>query len=552
MIQTDNFKMQLLELPLDCFRYMMTLIAREFDFHEHVNEFLRLRLTCRTLDAEVLHALQTPAFFQYKRKIRTSQTAAFFKQPSVSVPSSKERVPLPSSYLDFFASYLNVRPHLQDPWNSNISSVVNHVVDALLSADGLDMNDEKRKTIMRDLCRHVFEMRHWKTNLHSFSELLFPSSHINFSNATDSLDFNELLANVVLGRRTSLADQDISALMARKSIILGTLLQACIKSGQVVLVTSLLDTGVDVNDVSLEVLETAVESDKEEMLQLIFSPKYNLSRSVHLTSRIKKAIQTAVKNDRTEAMLYLSRTCDMSAIPKEIAFAFGHACCHNNFCIATVLLDELKAMGSSLEEEQYQWILPQVVFYGHQNMVRFLLDQGVQYKANMLMLSAASSGDLPMARFLLRECEMNFSAATWCEVLAEAIAHATPHHFAFAEAVLSDPSLFEKQTLSVESLFQDRSCNYGELFTQACYFGNELIVRKIAEGGANLDHLEGYMPPVMTAQCYGQSALVDVLIELGAKPIDPMETEYRAQFETGQFPTPQRKKPVTVDRSYWW
>jgi len=41
--------MHLLEVPLDCFRYLLAFIARDFDYHEIVHEFIRLRLTNRML-----------------------------------------------------------------------------------------------------------------------------------------------------------------------------------------------------------------------------------------------------------------------------------------------------------------------------------------------------------------------------------------------------------------------------------------------------------------------------------------------------------------------
>jgi hypothetical protein len=47
--QICALKSYLLDMPLDCFQYLMRFIARDFDYHETVNEFLRLRLTNRVL-----------------------------------------------------------------------------------------------------------------------------------------------------------------------------------------------------------------------------------------------------------------------------------------------------------------------------------------------------------------------------------------------------------------------------------------------------------------------------------------------------------------------
>lgn len=40
--------MQLLDLPLDCFQYLMVFIARDLDYEERVKEFIQLRKISRT------------------------------------------------------------------------------------------------------------------------------------------------------------------------------------------------------------------------------------------------------------------------------------------------------------------------------------------------------------------------------------------------------------------------------------------------------------------------------------------------------------------------
>lgn len=106
--------------------------------------------------------------------------------------------------------------------------MLNHVVDALLSADELDVNDGIRATVLRNLCYCIFEMKQQKADLGCFTDSLFPQPQSKYANESESLGFNVLLA-------------------------------------------SFLDRGVDANDESLAILETAVASDNLEMLHLLMT-----------------------------------------------------------------------------------------------------------------------------------------------------------------------------------------------------------------------------------------------------------------------------------------
>ena len=546
--------MQRLDLPLDWFRYMLALIARDFDIHEHVHEFLRLRLVNRMLATEVLRTLQRPAFCQYKRKVRTLEPGPFFKQCTTSnCQSGKASVPMSSGYLDFYASFLLLRPHAQEPWNANISSLLNYVVDTLLLADGLEKNDETRVTVMRRLCHQVFEMKQWKAaqGAGCFTDSLFPRPPSKYAGESESPDFNVLLANVLLGWRANLAEQDIPKLMARKSIVFGTLLQVSIMSGNVEQVTSLLDTGVDVNDESLAILETAVTSDNPKMLDLI------LSRSVPPPARIERAIYRAVRTDKTEAVLFLARKCDVSTTTKEILFAFGWACAHNNPVMARALFDDLDAVKAyCASEDKLDWVLPTVIFFGHENMVRFLLDRGFVCEGTKMMYAAACGGRISMARYLLRECNISLTAKQWCKVLSEAVSHATPRYNAFAEAILTDPDIFSTQSETASSIFQGPPSDYAELLVEACKYGNTLVVRKMSEAGADLncDYTSTSVtgPPVLIAHSHGHTAVADLLVEMGVKPVDPLQSKFKERFESGELPRFEKKKQVSSDDCYWW
>ncbi|KAF2688911.1 hypothetical protein K458DRAFT_154651 [Lentithecium fluviatile CBS 122367] len=222
--------------------------------------------------------------------------------------ATRRTLPLTWSYVDFIASFIFIRPFLQDPWNANISSFLNHIIDELLRDGGLDINHPSREDLLHMLCHHVFEMNHWKRNTWWFTKTLNLGS--DFSRQTETSKFNVTLASVLLGRRTTIRDIDVPALVQRKSIVLGTLLEACVKSGQVDLVTSMLDIGVDLDEDFHSALEMAAECPNADMLGTMFTPKYVFACS---GPRMKDCIKQAIENDRTKTTLYLLRKSNGSA-----------------------------------------------------------------------------------------------------------------------------------------------------------------------------------------------------------------------------------------------
>lgn len=112
------------------------------------------------------------------------------------------------------------------------------------------------------------------------------------------------------------------------------------------------------------------------------------------------------------------------------------------------------------------------------------------------------------------------------------------------EAVLTDPIVFEKQSVSAESIFQGPSTDYEELLIRACRHGNTFVVRKTAEAGAEVNHGESiiWIPPILAVQITGQTAVADLLVEMGATPIDPLESEFRDMLQSGIFAETTRGK----------
>ncbi|KAL8818391.1 MAG: hypothetical protein Q9223_002967 [Gallowayella weberi] len=79
----------------------------------------------------------------------------------------------------------------------------------------------------------------------------------------------------------------------------------------------------------------------------------------------------------------------------------------------------------------------------------------------------------------------------------------------------------------------------------AAQWGHEEIVRLLVELGVNADGCQD--PPILRAMLFDQQHIIKVLIELGAKAIDPLQTRYASRFKGGYLP----RKGIATTCSQW-
>jgi len=156
--------------------------------------------------------------------------------------------PLPRhDWSSFTAAYLVNRPHQQEPWNSNISALLNSVVDEVLDLDGLQPSesDSERYNHLTVLCRkfkrpYIFPGDRPLLKRHGIIPWLFPDTP---SITTRSIDFYVVLALIFL-RKTDLARQRLSEWSPydfnKADDIFGSASEAAGRSGQDDLRSSLL------------------------------------------------------------------------------------------------------------------------------------------------------------------------------------------------------------------------------------------------------------------------------------------------------------------------
>jgi hypothetical protein len=413
-----------------------------------------------------------------------------------------------------------------------------------------------------------------------------PNPYVELPEETGTLEFNVLLASLLLGRRERLAGQDVRELMNRKSCVFGTLLEASIQGGHIDLAGSLLDFGVDLNDGSHRAVEAAVECENPEMLRLILSPKYNVRDA---GGTFQQYMLRSIQHGRTEAAVFLVSRCVNPALLNDpvlldssmdltparnwdallVAIAargwIVEAASCNNFVLATAFIDSVPR-ALSMETRGISPLCC-AIFHGHQQMVRFLLDRGLTCRPEEMLLAAFCSGDLPMVRFLLDNYISEVIESYWPRLLTVAVQHGTPRHNALIEAMFSDTSLLKNHGMSAQSFIYDHeklnlSYYYYVLFRHACGYGNEFVVRKIAEAGVPLDKFHTFATqsddpvmvpdgPVLLALMTGQNRVANLLVEMGASPIDPMETPFAESFKKGRYPkvlVRRQRNPVYIKR----
>jgi hypothetical protein len=101
----------------------------------------------------------------------------------------------------------------------------------------------------------------------------------------------------------------------------------------------------------------------------------------------------------------------------------------------------------------------------------------------------------------------------------------------------------------VQMMFNTGVVNIGKIsehrllraVTVACELGNLGFIRVLAHNGVNMDDGSIYakyelFPPIITAKSFRQDALVQMLLEINVRDIDPLTTSLGELFARGEYP----------------
>ena len=166
---------------------------------------------------------------------------------------------------------------------------------------------------------------------------------------------------------------------------------------------------------------------------------------------------------------------------------------------------------------------------GYARTLRFLLDNGIQYYEGRWgdpLYLAAINGHQPAVQLLLDHGKaINNAQGTNHGLLA----HAARNGEAAMIRYLVEERGFDPH---------DESNRAGIALEMAAERGQVETVRMLVGSGVNVDGCVGggRDGPMLRAMMYGQMGVVDALLALGAKKVDPSETEYADDFLDGEYP----------------
>lgn len=181
----------------------------------------------------------------------------------------------------FLARHIYAQPYQHLPWNANLSSVINSLADKLMQQDGIDPIGKRRFSYIHDLCRYAVHPQPSLANITTrygiwmlfhpyFQSALFPKKCTITKETIDSL---LLVARIYL-RRSDVDDTILSKILThgpkalssyqliatdessdqaerkkltRKKPLLGSLLEAAIRSGNQNLAALLVKYEIDMS-----------------------------------------------------------------------------------------------------------------------------------------------------------------------------------------------------------------------------------------------------------------------------------------------------------------
>ncbi|KAH8686423.1 hypothetical protein BGZ61DRAFT_589603 [Ilyonectria robusta] len=143
-------------LPADCIRL---IVERCVEYEEEgpvdLCPLIRLRLVCRTFDIEVMHLICLTGLFW---KMKRGRSLTQLRQAAIERErKSKQCVAsLKGNAAAFLARYMVMQPRDRAAaWNATMFTVINAVVDNIMSEDGLEVDAPERYNYLFEICQNA-------------------------------------------------------------------------------------------------------------------------------------------------------------------------------------------------------------------------------------------------------------------------------------------------------------------------------------------------------------------------------------------------------------
>lgn len=433
--------------------------------------------------------------------------------------------------LAFTTRYFLQRPHPAPDPRANFACLVNYVVDELVKYDTGDSasNEKLRYEYMHALCK-------WSTP--TFSQL---RHYLALPPSGDNQDAI-FLAAVYLNKRSFIQDmlQDCRInLRTMKHGYFDTPLHAVTKGRHYDLVYELLQHGADINEGGI--LRWAIYDGREDIAYLLIQPQYGINTSDRdFEWSIIFSIQ---QNYHDLAWTLLDRlTAPISGFRYLLSEGLCEACRLGMMDIVNRLLDNGGDPNVTRAYEGASFHVPpiaQAAWTGQEEAIHLLLERGadVNFHGSKSIFATAWGGQINAAKILIN-AGLSKAQIDGHGLLTRAMHSMKPEAAEFLrffqEGGLIDVHHLDKDPVKAEK-------DLVEVLVYAAAMGHVECLRILCEYGVDLD--DGplysrceYPPLIIAAKAWSQDKVVEYLLSIGVKDVDPLDTCVADDFRSGKFP----------------
>ncbi|KAF3798559.1 hypothetical protein GCG54_00010709 [Colletotrichum gloeosporioides] len=272
----------LMSLPTECLCQILDeVVEYREESDTNLRDAVRLMRVCKLFETEVMGAISRTRLLRRMRKNREATILHQKAQPTAGRASADCKLTENGDASAFLARYIYQQPYQHLPWKTNLSSVINSLADKLMKQDGMDPTGKRRFSYVHDLCRYAVHPQPSLANITTrygiwmlfhpyFQSALFPSKSAITKETIDNLLLvakiylkrsdvdNTILSKILTQGPKALStyqpitidessDEAEPKKLTTKKPLLGSLLEAAIRSGNQNLAALLVKYEIDVS-----------------------------------------------------------------------------------------------------------------------------------------------------------------------------------------------------------------------------------------------------------------------------------------------------------------
>ena len=406
--------------------------------------------------------------------------------------------------------------------DSSLSVAINAIAGQLLHGHGVeDQTEDRRLNYTSALCdavaygtspRQILELL--KTESQAAGGQFDPHSHtLVGAAAVGGIDWVKLLLLVnALGE-------------PMKSTFFGDARQNATRIGREDILKVLMEEGSNASSKDIADAFTATcASGHASVVHYLLDSYLNANERIKLDP--EPAIKAAAYHGHTTLVQTLLQRFHIRNTHKIITQAAFAASSRGYHLVIQPLLNN-HSLDINVINHEGQNLLHLAARGGHARTLRFLLDNGIHYYEGRWgdpLYLAAINGHQPAVQLLLDQGKaINNAQGTNHGLLAHAARNGEAAMIRY---------LVEERGFNLH----DESNRAGNALEMAAERGQVETVRMLVGSGVNVDGCVGggRDGAMLRAMMYGQVGVVDVLLALGAKKVDPSETQYADDFLDGE------------------